>query len=138
MSDAPDKMWVAPFPTLADAVAGDWPSPANKEERLYLRKDLHDAATRQARNDALREPEEKVVNRLNEELPARACRMAATNSDRTPGHVWSSNFKNALRVSRVVIHPPPHALAPSRRALPARRHPHRPSTCRAWPSQASG
>ena len=70
MSDAPDKMWVAPFPTLADAVAGDWPSPANKEERLYLRKDLHDAATRQARNDALREAEEKVVNRLNEELAA--------------------------------------------------------------------
>ena len=57
MSDAPDKMWVAPFPTLADA------------------------AIRQARNDALREAEEKVVNRLNEELPARACRIAATNSD---------------------------------------------------------
>ena len=118
MSDAPDKMWVAPFPTWADAVAGDWPSPANKEERLYLRKDLHDAAIRQARNDALREAEEKVVNRLNEELPARACRMAATNSDRTPGHVWSSSLRKARLVSRVVIHPPQPASAPSRRALP--------------------
>jgi hypothetical protein len=31
---------------------------------------LYDAAIRQARNDALREAEEKVLNRLNEEFAA--------------------------------------------------------------------